>query len=111
MNTSVSEEISLPAIIKVVFDGDSMRVGLSDGREISVPLAWYPRLSSATQDQLKHFEISPAGYGIHWPDLDEDLSVYGFLLPNPSNILEHASALVKHTNRSHRKTVHGKKAR
>lgn len=89
MNTSVSEEIKLPSILKLKFDEDSMHVDLSDGRTITIPLAWYPKLLSASKEQLENFEISPAGYGLHWPDLDEDLSVYGFLFPNPAAVTEH----------------------
>ena len=82
MNTSTAEELgALAAIVSVRFQKDLMDVHLSDGRILSVPLAWYPRLAGAKTKQLKHFEISPGGYGIHWPDLDEDLSVYGFLFP------------------------------
>lgn len=82
MSTSIAEQIKLPAILDVKFLKDSMHVSLSDGRIISIPIAWYPRLSGATKGQLENFEISPSGYGIHWPDLDEDLSVLGFLLPD-----------------------------
>jgi hypothetical protein len=86
MHTSAAEELGgLPSILKVTFSKDFMEVSLSDGRIISVPVAWYPRLATATPKQLKHYEISPAGYGIHWPDLDEDLSVYGFLFPHRSS--------------------------
>ncbi len=76
-----SEAVSLPAILGISFNEDAMEVSLSDGRVISVPLAWYPRLVGARKEQLARFEISPGGYGIHWPDLDEDLSVKGFLIP------------------------------
>lgn len=85
MRTSAAEDLEgLPSILGVSFSKDLMSVTLSDGRIISIPLAWYPRLASAKLKQLKHFEISPSGYGIHWPDLDEDLSVYGFLFPQGS---------------------------
>ena len=50
-----------------------------DGRNISVPLAWYPRLANATVAQRSHWEIAGAGYGIHWPEIDEDLSTEGLL--------------------------------
>src|SRR5208283_2426383 len=53
---------------------DELSVGLMDGRTITVPLAWYPRLADATPAQRAHWEVSGAGYGIHWPDVDEDLS-------------------------------------
>jgi hypothetical protein len=46
---------------------------------ISVPIVWYPRLLHASREQREHYQISPGGYGIYWPDLDEDLSVKGFL--------------------------------
>lgn len=75
------ESMHFPSILGVAFTEEMMEVRLSDGRAISVPLAWYPRLAHATQVQLKHFAISPGGYGVHWPELDEDLSVKGFLLP------------------------------
>lgn len=76
-----NEVVQLPSILDVSFKKDVMDVKLSDGRSVSVPLAWYPRLIEATQEQLRRFEISPGGYGIHWPALDEDLSVKGFLFP------------------------------
>ena len=60
-------------------DEDSLFCELQDGRVISVPLAWYPRLFNAVPQQRAHYEITIDGYGIHWPDLDEDLSVKGFL--------------------------------
>ena len=53
---------------------DTLTVDLMDGRTISVPLVWYPRLLSATPKQRSHWKVCAAGYGIHWPDLDEDLS-------------------------------------
>jgi len=76
-----SETIELPAILDLSFRKDVVDVSLSDGRIVSVPLAWYPRLAAAKKKELENFKISPSGYGIHWPDLDEDLSVKGFLFP------------------------------
>jgi hypothetical protein len=58
-------------------------VGLMDGRTISMPLAWSPRLGEATPEQRAHWEICGGGYGIHWPDLDEDLSTEGMLQGEP----------------------------
>ena len=55
-------------------DDDTLSVGLMDGRTITVPLAWYPRLLNATQQQRDHWEPSGGGYGIHWPEIDEDLA-------------------------------------
>ena len=60
-------------------DDDRLTVELMDGRAISVPVAWYPRLLEATPAQRRHWEIAGAGFGIHWPELDEDLSVEGLL--------------------------------
>lgn len=62
---------------QVTFDDDSFWVELSDGRMVGVPLAWYPRLLNATQDQLADYELSPRG--IHWDALDEDISIEGIL--------------------------------
>ena len=58
---------------------DTLAVDLSDGRTISVPLAWYPRLLSATREQRQNWKIAGGGCGIHWPDLNEDVSVEGLL--------------------------------
>jgi hypothetical protein len=58
---------------------DELSVALMDGRTISVPLAWYPRLAKATPEQRSHWEVAAGGYGIHWPDIDEDLSTEGLL--------------------------------
>ena len=68
----------------VTFTEDSMRVDLMDGRTITVPLAWYPRLADATPKQLARWEIVGAGYGIHWSELDEDLSTEGLLRGAPA---------------------------
>ena len=54
-------------------------VELVDGRTITVPLVWFPRLSSASEEQLKNWELLGDGDGIHWPDIDEDLSITGLL--------------------------------
>ena len=68
----------------VRFSEDSILVDLEDGRMISAPLAWYPRLLAALPNQLDNWEIAAGGYGIHWPDLDEDLSTRGLLLGAPA---------------------------
>lgn len=68
----------------VAVDADQLTVSLFDGRTIAVPLAWYPRLADATPAQRRNFEISGGGYGIHWPDLDEDLSTEGLLRGAPA---------------------------
>ena len=63
---------------------DSLSVALKDGRTISVPLVWYPRLLRATAEQLKNWKVAGGGYGIYWPDLDEDLSTEGLLRGAPA---------------------------
>lgn len=63
---------------------DELKVRLMDGRTIAVPLAWYPRLLHATAEQRKNWEIAGGGYGIHWPDVDEDLSTEGLLRGAPA---------------------------
>jgi hypothetical protein len=66
-------------VLDVRFDAHSLIVDLMDGRTISAPLAWYPRLASATAEQRARWETAGGGYGIHWPDVDEDLSTEGLL--------------------------------
>ena len=66
-------------VLDVSFNEDALSVSLRDGRVISVPLVWYPRLLNATSTQRKNWKIAGGGYGIHWPDLDEDLSTEGLL--------------------------------
>ncbi len=85
MNTSNPN--SLPAVKKISFTSTEMRVLFSDGREACVALAGYPRLAGATRKQLLNYEVEEDGYGIHWPDIDEDLSTEGLLrgAPAPEN--------------------------
>lgn len=61
------------------FDKSTMSVDLMDGRTITVPLAWYPRLLDASASDRASWEIAGAGYGLHWPALDEDISTEGLL--------------------------------
>lgn len=63
---------------------DTLSVDLMDGRTIAVPLAWYPRLSTATPAQSANWQVCGGGYGIHWPDIDEDLSTEGLLRGAPA---------------------------
>lgn len=67
-----------------IVDDDFVTVELMDGRSISVPLAWYPRLLNATPEQRNKWQISAAGYGLHWPEIDEDLSTEGLLRGAPA---------------------------
>ena len=71
-------------VLDVAFSEDALSVSLRDGRVISVPLVWYPRLLNATPAQRKNWEIAGGGYGIHWPDVDEDLSTEGLLRGAPA---------------------------
>ena len=64
---------------------DTLTVDLQDGRTVSVPVAWYPRLLHGTPAERKNWRFIGNGLGIHWPDLDEDISVEGLLLGYPSN--------------------------
>jgi hypothetical protein len=68
----------------VRFTEDTISVDLMDGRSITVPLVWYPRLLNASPEQLIQWEICGGGYGIHWPELDEDLSTEGMLRGAPA---------------------------
>jgi len=63
----------------VTFTADALVLRLRDGRVLSVPLAWVPRLRDATRGQRSSWELTGDGIGLHWPDLDEDLSVAGLL--------------------------------
>ena len=73
-----------PQAVAVSVDDDVLSVGLSDGRTISVPLAWYPRLVHGSTAERRNFRLVGRREGIHWPDLDEDLSVAGLLSGRPS---------------------------
>ena len=74
-------------VASVEFSDDFLVVGLIDGRQISVPLEWYPRLAGASPTALSNWKICGGGYGLHWPELDEDLSTEGLLrgAPAPGN--------------------------
>ncbi len=71
-------------VAAVQITDDTLTVCLMDGRTISVPLVWYPRLLGATAAQRQRWEIAGGGYGIHWPDIDEDLSTEGLLRGAPA---------------------------
>ena len=71
-------------VARVEITDDLLTVSLMDGRTISVPLVWYPRLLNATRAQRQHWEIAGGGYGIHWPEIDEDLSTEGLLRGAPA---------------------------
>jgi len=77
-------EIEVPLARKVKVTEDGLSVDLSDGRSICVPLAWYPRLQYGTAAQRAKWRLIGKGTGIHWQDLDEDVSVEGLLTGKPS---------------------------
>ena len=72
-------EVRVPEAMEITVTEDTLSAELSDGRSISVPLAWYPRLVHATLEERGNWQLIGGGQGIHWPDLDEDISVEGFL--------------------------------
>ncbi len=73
-----------PRIKNVQVTNDLIIIDLADGRTISIPLAWSWRLSEATHEQRAHYEIIGDGQGVHWPDVDEDLSAQGMLTGSPA---------------------------
>jgi hypothetical protein len=77
MNTLVIEHEVIAQAVE--FREDAMVVFLDDGRTVSVPLAWYPRLNAGSVDERNNFELIGDGEGIHWPDLDEDISIKGII--------------------------------
>lgn len=77
--SSSTVETSTPLAVQVALDDDALVVELSDGRTISAPLSWYPRLTHATADERRHWRLIGGGRGIHWPELDEDVSVENLL--------------------------------
>lgn len=78
MSTSAVKHLE-PFAEHVWFDPSMMHVQLLDGREVGVPLEWFPRLRDATEKQRKKWKLIGKGVGIHWPDLDEDISVSALL--------------------------------
>ena len=76
---TISTRVTDERVSDVRCTDDTLTVDLMDGRSISVPLAWYPRLARGAPGQRANWQASAGGYGIHWPDLDEDVSVAGLL--------------------------------
>lgn len=83
MNTS-GVDLEVPRAEGVTVTQDTLVVELNDGRTISAPLAWFPRLLHATLDERNKWRLIGKGHGIHWEDLDEDISVEGLLAGKPS---------------------------
>jgi hypothetical protein len=70
--------------VNVTINDDTLAVDLEDGRTIAVPIGWFPRLALGTPAERANFQISGAGYGIYWPDLDEDIGIEGLILGKKS---------------------------
>ncbi len=83
MSTS-TVETEVPFAQEVNVTDETLAVELSDGRSIAVPLGWYPRLVHATASERSNWKLIGGGEGIHWPDIDEDVSVVGLLAGKPS---------------------------
>jgi hypothetical protein len=83
MNTSPTD-IQVARAQQVAVTEDTLTVDLVDGRTISVPLGWYPRLLHGTPEERNHWRLIGGGEGIHWPDLDEDISIENLLAGKPS---------------------------
>ena len=102
-------DITVPTAQSARVTGDTLGVDLSDGRTISVPLAWFPRLAHATRKERNQWRLIGRGHGIHWPLIDEDVSVEGLLEGRPSG--ESQESFKKWlTGRSARSTRRGKTA-
>ncbi len=82
---SVTPTLAVTRVVQATVTDDMLSVDLEDGRTIAVPIGWYPRLAYATPTERAKFQISGAGYGLHWPDLDEDIGVEGLLLGKKSS--------------------------
>ena len=83
MDTSVPE-LRIPTVLDVDVSDDTLRVTLSDGRALAVPSGWYPRLAHAKASERANWMVIDGGVGIHWPQLDEDISLSGLLAGTPS---------------------------
>jgi hypothetical protein len=81
---NISAKVGDERVADVRFDSERLIVDLADGRTIAVPLAWYPRLLDATPAQRSNWKKAGGGLGIHWPEVDEDLSVAGLLSGTPA---------------------------
>ena len=79
MSISASRREYTPLAINVIFDEDDFTVTLADGRQIKIPYEWFPRLANASSEERKNYEFIGNGIGIHWPLIDEDISVEGLL--------------------------------
>jgi len=88
-----------PKIQDVMTTSDLLTVSYNDGRIVSLPLKWYPRLNRATPAQRRNWELIGRGYGVHWPEVDEDLSAEGLLDGRPAR--EYARTKERRGGRQH----------
>ena len=82
--TTSANEFAGPTASQVSVTDTTIDVELTDGRSLSVPIAWYPRLEHATQVERNNWALTGSGLGIHWPDIDEDISVEALVAGMPS---------------------------
>src|SRR5713101_9962856 len=82
--SSLASELQSGRAVRVSVTKDALTVDLTDGRTVIAPLAWYPRLLHGTDEERKRWRLIGGGEGVHWPDLDEDISVAGLLAGRPS---------------------------
>lgn len=101
--------IEVPVVEHAIVTLDSLRVELSDGRTILAPLDWYPRLLHGTSKERNNWRLIGNGHGIHWDDLDEDISVENLILGEPSG--ESQASFTKWLSSRRRRPSHDRKKR
>ena len=77
--SSLTTEIEIANAVNVTVSDETLTVGLDDGRVLSIPVSWYPRLMHGSREECDNYRFIGNGLGIHWPDLDEDISVQGVI--------------------------------
>jgi len=82
--SSLASELQSGRAVRVTVTKEALTVDLADGRTVIAPLAWYPRLLRGTSEERKRWRLIGGGEGVHWPDLDEDISIDGLLAGKPS---------------------------
>ena len=88
MNSLTVELLEIPTVQNVEIDDETLTVDISDGRTISVPLSWYPRLVHGSEAERNNHRFIGNGSGIHWNDLDEDISVQNLIIGQPSGEIQ-----------------------
>ena len=91
--SSSASELTRPLAADVEVSDDELIIRLTDGRSISAPITWYPRLANGTAQERANWRLTGSGHGVYWPDLDEDISVEALLIGKRSN--ESSSSLKK----------------